>query len=954
MLLTETMRKYSIIITLGVLWLWAGCAFRAEGATDFYLQGQGNPPYAGCHDKTITAPGLTSPAITRLRMKAEYPSGDEIYNTLIRFEDLIPPAEGLMVSAASLTLTYQKEDTGVSSATLDVYPCLRHWDDPSWDEAVPGMAVAWTTPGAQGTGTDRGELQTSFDMGYRNYPLTTYTDNSGFEITLPVSLIQSWLDDPCNNHGLVIVMNPEAATDVIFSSSEDTTLSYRPLLKITTAEAARVPVIVGLSDPCAESAIIAKNLQVGTKTQAYSMTVPPNHVISQNPDPCTLVPQTSEVDYVLSLGQPLTIVPKVIGDPCYVAYQDIEDACLAVGAVTYMYNPDKPADYIFDQDPDPCAEVVVGSAVDLWISKGAKYVSVPDVFNQLIDDANSIIEDACLAVGTVTYHYNLTIPINHVIDQDPNAGTTVHVYTPVNLSVSLGPKDTTVPAVIGDPCYVAYQEIEDACLVVGVLTYENSTTVDKYHIIFQDPVADTPVYADTTVDLVISLGPVMTFVPPVVGLHYFDAWDRIHSKNLDDISTRKNDQVVPKDYVIYQSPDPCMIVPEGSDVYIEISDGPQTTTVPKVVGLSFADAAWELSQWGLEVTYPAHTEYKSTIPKYEVFAQVPDPCTVVPIGTYVDLWVSLGPAATVPKVIGDPCYVAYQDIADACLAVGLVTYEQSETVSKYYIIDQDPDPCTEVGVGTEVDLWISLGPAPRTIVPKLIGDPCYVAYQDIEDACLAVGIVTYEFNKEQPLDYVFAQVPDPCAEVLYNTEVDVWISLGPPPWPDYNGDYIVNILDFAILAGDWLSCENVATDLTGDGCMGADDLVFFVEDWLSSQPRPKLSPDYNGDKIVNILDFALLAGEWLSCDGVTTDLTWDTCVDTADLAIFQEAWLDRTFSADISGDGCVDINDLLMLAEQWLICEAGGSADIFDGGDGGCVNVLDFAELSRQWGFCNN
>ena len=239
-------------------------------------------------------------------------------------------------------------------------------------------------------------------------------------------------------------------------------------------------------------------------------------------------------------------------------------------------------------------------------------------------------------------------------------------------------------------------------------------------------------------------------------------------------------------------------------------------------------------------------------------------------------------------------------------------------------------------------------------MPKLIGDPCYVAYQDIEDACLAVGIVSYEFNKDQPLDYVFAQEPDPCTQVLYNTAVDVWISLGPPPWPDYNGDYIVNILDFAILAGDWLSCENVATDLTGDGCMQADDLVFFMEAWLTSLPRPKLSPDYNGDGIVNILDFALLAGEWLSCDGVTADLTWDSCVDTDDLAIFQEAWLDRTFTADISGDGCVDIEDLLLLAQQWLICEEGNSADIFDSGDGGCVNMLDFAELSRQWGLCND
>jgi hypothetical protein len=53
--------------------------------------------------------------------------------------------------------------------------------------------------------------------------------------------------------------------------------------------------------------------------------------------------------------------------------------------------------------------------------------------------------------------------------------------------------------------------------------------------------------------------------------------------------------------------------------------------------------------------------------------------------------------------------------------------------------------------------------------------------------------------------------------------------------PDFTGDSLVNLEDFAVMAREWLSCTQTTTDLTGDGCVTIEDLKVFVESWLESK-----------------------------------------------------------------------------------------------------------------------
>ncbi len=129
---------------------------------------------------------------------------------------------------------------------------------------------------------------------------------------------------------------------------------------------------------------------------------------------------------------------------------------------------------------------------------------------------------------------------------------------------------------------------------------------------------------------------------------------------------------------------------------------------------------------------------------------------------------------------------------------------------------------------------------------------------------------------------------------------------------DLNYDCYVNHLDLYELYGQWLDCEGGSADIydAGDGC-------------------------------VNLLDYNTLAGLWLQCsDPANSQCVWPPVVSCAPIA------------ADLNDDCYVDHFDLYIMRSQWLDCE-GGSADIYDAGDG-CVNLLDFNVFAGQWLLCSD
>ncbi|MHC4434260.1 MAG: PASTA domain-containing protein, partial [Planctomycetota bacterium] len=131
-------------------------------------------------------------------------------------------------------------------------------------------------------------------------------------------------------------------------------------------------------------------------------------------------------------------------------------------------------------------------------------LTVPGVVGQPQADAEVAIRDAGLMVGALTSEHSGTVPLGHVISQNPTAGSLVPEGSAVDLVISLGP--VTVPDVVGLAQADAQTAIEAAGLTVGTVNQQNSVTVPVGAVISQVPVGGTQVAPGSAVDLVVSRG----------------------------------------------------------------------------------------------------------------------------------------------------------------------------------------------------------------------------------------------------------------------------------------------------------------------------------------------------------------------------------------------------------------------------------------------------------------
>jgi RHS repeat-associated protein len=117
-------------------------------------------------------------------------------------------------------------------------------------------------------------------------------------------------------------------------------------------------------------------------------------------------------------------------------------------------------------------------------------VAVPNVVNQLLPDARTMIEAASLKPLVVTELFGPQ-PAGTVVGQDPLAGTAnVALSATVRLTVSKGPQPFTMPFVVGDQLAPTNARLTGAGLTVNV-TAAFSTTIPVGDIMAQAPAAGT-------------------------------------------------------------------------------------------------------------------------------------------------------------------------------------------------------------------------------------------------------------------------------------------------------------------------------------------------------------------------------------------------------------------------------------------------------------------------------
>ncbi len=132
-----------------------------------------------------------------------------------------------------------------------------------------------------------------------------------------------------------------------------------------------VPILSGLTQATAETALIAAGLSLGTVTTESSATVPGGQVIRQDPAAGTDIIPNGSVDLVISTGPATVAVPNVVGQSRTEAETTLSNLGLVIGTITMMESETVSTGDVISQSIAAETMVNEGTAVDLTISSGA-------------------------------------------------------------------------------------------------------------------------------------------------------------------------------------------------------------------------------------------------------------------------------------------------------------------------------------------------------------------------------------------------------------------------------------------------------------------------------------------------------------------------------------------------------------------------------------------------------
>ena len=210
-----------------------------------------------------------------------------------------------------------------------------------------------------------------------------------------------------------------------------------------------------------------------------------------------------------------TTVPRVKGETRQVALVALATAHLSAKVVT-SFDETTRAGIVLAADPAAGREVGRGSTVILTVSQGQERYAVPQLVGHTQAEAQQRLTDAKLTVGRTTKAFSETIPQGQVISTSPAAGASVKRATPVALVTSKGRQPIELQDWTGKPADQAIQALTAAKLKVDATKQDWNDTVPKGSVISQSPATGTLFQGDAIV-LVVSKGPQMVLVPPVIG-----------------------------------------------------------------------------------------------------------------------------------------------------------------------------------------------------------------------------------------------------------------------------------------------------------------------------------------------------------------------------------------------------------------------------------------------------
>jgi beta-lactam-binding protein with PASTA domain len=181
-------------------------------------------------------------------------------------------------------------------------------------------------------------------------------------------------------------------------------------------------------------------------------------VYRQDPVAGSRIAKGSKITVWVSTGLPKSVVPNLVGD----------QSTDAVAALTRLHlkpdvhgvNSSKPTGEVTAQDPPEGTKIPVGQTVRINVSKGPQPIAVANVLSLPIDQATSTLQAQGFQVSPRFVANDQ--PANTVINQSPGPGASAGKGTVISLTVSKGPRTSTVPDVTSYDLGTAEQTLKSS------------------------------------------------------------------------------------------------------------------------------------------------------------------------------------------------------------------------------------------------------------------------------------------------------------------------------------------------------------------------------------------------------------------------------------------------------------------------------------------------------------
>lgn len=230
---------------------------------------------------------------------------------------------------------------------------------------------------------------------------------------------------------------------------------------------------------------------------------PVDTILSQKPDGGKAA-KGSDISVTVS-GKQVAGVPDVQGSTRDQAEGTLKDAGFKV-KVEEQTSDQSQEGLVTGQSPGAGEKAGVGSEVKITVGKGPNTVAVPDLpYGATASEAQSQLEGVGLKLGNQSEAPSSSVAKGGVIDQSPTPGTQVNPGTAVDITLSSGPQQISVPSVVGQNVEAAKQTMLNAGLGYNAVQVQSDQAAGT--VVSTDPSSGTNVDPGTQVKIFYSSGP---------------------------------------------------------------------------------------------------------------------------------------------------------------------------------------------------------------------------------------------------------------------------------------------------------------------------------------------------------------------------------------------------------------------------------------------------------------